>query len=241
MGVEKDKSTKLLLTLLRPKLVSIAKYILRILHSHNLDEWTIIAEAESNLIETILNNYTLGDDVYLLQYLFSSGGAMSMWKVNYIRKVQEYDREHTQLNVSEELADISHDDPEEDQSHVYDKFRRALDIVYDGRTLTTKEYRILSFCLRNASTSGDPIHGLLSHMGNSMGHDRSWVSKLYTLASKKIVSATSLPIPAPAIILPKSEKGASMSVSNGVTRPSYRPSYGVVRVPAQRQVRLNQS
>lgn len=207
LGLKVNNSTKLLLRLLAPKLKSLAKFIRD--RCSVLDEDELYGELQSACIEYILVDYKLGERAWVLQYLFAyPRGVMSGWALKYVTRSNSDKRTkqirlsaHTDHGVGSsdfetELRNTNmivtsgriRSGPPDITAHVEDSddtdipVQSALRVVDDGVTLSSKEYRVMRFCL---SHDDDGMHVWLA---DRMNVDRSsGVSRVLKKAAGKVV------------------------------------------------------
>lgn len=109
LDIERDRTAKLLLSLLRPKVIQIAEFLHQALNADSIesDMAALITETESALIEFLMHNYVMGERGYPLHYLFGPNGAMHGWKLNYTNDARKYARTHFMLGSVAENSDAN--------------------------------------------------------------------------------------------------------------------------------------
>jgi len=219
LGLERNKSARLLLKMLRPKTLTLMKFIQDTLSPDCVDGDTLISEIESAVIERLLVHYVLGDRATPIHFLFETQfGGMKSWALNYVNALRRYNQTHlfvddssvdglqddrdyeTRLRVlnAASTRGLVHDLPfgydmnteDEEKDEFSTDVAQALDIVNDGITLNIHEYRVLAFCLRNASTTAaSPVRNLHVYLSTITGFNRSRVTRLYTNACRRLIEA----------------------------------------------------
>ena len=78
----------------------------------------------------------------------------------------------------------------ENDFNTKDIVESIVEIIEDGTTLNMNEYRVLSFCLSHANESNKSrlIDGTHTYLATIMGVSRPRITRLYSVARKKIVS-----------------------------------------------------
>jgi hypothetical protein len=186
-GIEMNRSTRMLLSMLRPKLRALARFAVRETHL-NVD--MVVTELESATIEALLKNYVMGEIAYPLHYLFGHpNGVIRHYANNYVKKVRRYEDTHVIVaNLAEQVTDTyeAFVDEEDDTTR---RTRIAREVIDDGITLNAIEYRVLKFCLTNATEARRPLNGLHVHLAKTMGVVRARVTKIYADALRKVNAA----------------------------------------------------
>lgn len=97
LGIKPNRSAKLLLRMLRPKVIKTAQWILRSVHPFTVDLDEVIADLEAVCIETLLEKYELGGNAWPLRYLFGKpNGGVRVWAMKYANKVRREGYTHYQ-------------------------------------------------------------------------------------------------------------------------------------------------
>jgi hypothetical protein len=187
-GIDVNRTTRLLLQMLRPKLKLFARHAIQ---GTRIDLETALADMESFTIEQIQQHYIMGEIAYPLHWLFDfARGHVYFYAHNYAKKGRKYEETHSfQSNWATEHSETIDDAPlplaEDEETTQSTRDARA--IVDDGLTLTLPEYRVLKFCLTNALDAKRPLNGLHIHLARSMGLVRARVTKIYSDAHKKLL------------------------------------------------------
>lgn len=213
-GIEVNRSAKLFLQMVRPKLKSFAKLAIR---GTSIDMDTAIADMESETINYIQHHYVMGEVAYPLHRLFSpQNGHITFYARNYAKRTRLFEDNHV-LDSGDEVHpqgteggaktplwdrqrytglhgrpvgpcdDVTIDEDEDTQTEMT---RVARAIIDDGITLSLSEYRVLAFCLANAGDAKRPLNGLHVYLARTMGAVRARVTKMYADATRKLVEET---------------------------------------------------
>ena len=184
-GIEVNRSTRMLLSMLRPKLRALARFAIR---GTSLELDLVVAELESATIEALLKNYVMGEIAYPLHYLFGHpNGVIRHYANNYAKKARRYEDTYTIVsNLAEQIKDAYEIEHEEEDTK---RTRIARDVLEDGITLNVVEYRVMKFCLTNATEARRPLNGLHVHLAKTMGVVRARVTKIYADATRKLQAA----------------------------------------------------
>ena len=204
-GIAREKSTRLFLSLIRPKLLKMAKWV------HGRTGMAIqdaVREMESVAIETLLTTYVMGEVVPPLVFLFNDRyGSVRHWAVRTVaetrkarqtclsygavgdtgdvdleRRIAGLNRMSTQIRTPPPaLPDTAAEDEDEIAAREA-LMNRVMRIVEDGVTLPVAEYRVLKFHLN--APQQRTVHGYLKHVAQ-----KKQVSRLYALACRRIVEA----------------------------------------------------
>lgn len=186
-GIEVNRSSKMLLTMLRPKLRTLARFALR---GTNITMDVIMADLESATIEALMKNYVMGEIAYPLHYLFGHpNGVIRHYANNYGKKARKYQEAHYLVASALDLIDAQTSLTYNGELQGNDKATRAREVIEDGMTLSAVEYRVIKFCLDNATEAKRPLNGLHVHLARTMGVIRARVTKVYSDATKKVVAA----------------------------------------------------
>lgn len=209
LGIEVDTATRALLDLLRPKILNTAQFIERGIAPIKLERDTIIRDLESAIIMDLIKRYRLGDRAYPLTYLFGPRGSIYGFALKYIEENNAYYEKHTyhqplkfedfedyltQLNAIESMPTLplqygnAGNEVEPETNSFDDIITDVMNFVHDGHTLTLPQYRIMSFCLRNANTNAvNPTRNLHAYLAGIFGVARILVSRHYMTAARKLI------------------------------------------------------
>lgn len=180
-GIDVNRSAKLFLQMVRPKLKALAHAAVR---GTNIDVDVALADMESQTIEQVMRRYMMGEIGYPLHFLFGMpNGVMGHYASNYAKKTRNYEDVHILENVNDE--ETAAPEPEPDVNEVT---QLAREVVDDGLTLSLSEYRVLKFCLSNASEAKRPVNGLHVYIARQMDIVRGRASRLAKDATEKMVA-----------------------------------------------------
>lgn len=213
LGLAPNKTTRLLLRLLRPKVLKMTGWIQRTIAPDHIDQDELIADMESATIEYLLCNYDMGEVAWPLHYLFGyPNGVMRGWAMNFTNKIRRHNKTHYSYGLDD---DEGGDDLESRVAQLnrqltrigtpmllagpmYDEqldapverapMHAALRAVDDGVTLGLSEYRVLQFCLNNANPSGS-VRGLHSWLAGHADVKRKTITKYYRLGGYRAIEA----------------------------------------------------
>lgn len=176
--------------MVRPKLKIYAKIAIR---GTNIPMAVALADMESQTIEYLQQIYVMGDRAYPLHFLFGDkNGYIKHFANNYARKTRKFEATHF-LERGDRKRDDGYGDPqwdarEEPDEEETETTRRAREVVDDGLTLTLSEYRVMKFCMSNASDAKRPLNGLHIYIARAMGCSRARVTKVFADCRKKLIS-----------------------------------------------------
>jgi hypothetical protein len=210
-GINSNESTRLLLKMIRPKLLSLVNNARARVGGGYVNIEDLIRDLESRVIECLLdseNGYNIGGPAYLTEYLFGSNprtGWVRKWILWNFSKQQRFYKKHTLVghnpksdteNEISEQDRIAISNVEEYNSNNLDESNKdalnaIMQIIDDGYTLNANEYRVLSFCLSHANESNKTrlIDGTHTYLANIMGVSRPRITRLFSVARSKITNA----------------------------------------------------
>lgn len=213
MGINRNESAKLLLNMIKPQLIKLVSNARSMVGSGYIDMDTLLLDLESRVIEYILSDdgYRIGDTVFFTEYMFGTNpktGWVRKWILWGFSKDHRFYKRNLLLGIDprsdslEEMTD--HDrstisDYEDSNCYDYDvekssseAVRAVMDIIDDGYTLNTNEYRVLSFCLSHANETNKArlIDGIHIYLSEIMSVSRPRITRLYSVSKTKIKNAT---------------------------------------------------
>lgn len=203
-GHEVNKSAKMLLDMIRPKLKALAKIAVS---GTGIAIETALADLESQTIEYIQTRFILGEVTYPLHFLFGTpNGWMYRFANNYAKKTRRWEDTHTlfdnrpgrwkergeearnknafYLGVIDEQAIEAWEEAQAEQET--EETSTARKIIDDGLTLSSQEYLIVQFCLENATEARRPLNGLHVYLAKLTGMPRAKVTKIAKDAFEKV-------------------------------------------------------
>lgn len=209
-GINPNKSTRLLLDMIRPSLIKLVNNARNIVGSGYIDMDQMIMDLESKIIESLLdeNGYRIGGPAYLTEYLFGTNpktGWVRKWILWDFSKQKRFFSRHT-LSGSNPKSDTDDEISEQDRNAIaqtenlntfeeehqdQNVIQKLMDIIDDGVTLNANEHRVISFCLSHANESNKTrlIDGTHTYLSNIMGVSRPRITRLYAVARKKLLQA----------------------------------------------------
>lgn len=180
-GIEVNRSAKLFLEMVRPALLKLAMHAIK---GTRIELDVAIADLESKTMEYLQRNFVLGDRGYPLHYLFNiPKGAVCRYANTYTKDAHKY--ENGTVFVASGVLEEGTTEEEADDP-LADLVRQAREVVDDGITLTLQEYRVLKFCLMNASDAKRPLNGLHVYLARAMNVIRARVTRVYADAREKV-------------------------------------------------------
>lgn len=220
-GIDREKSTRALLRLIRPKLKKTARWVAA--RTGGSVE-NAVMDMESVAVETLLSDYVMGELAPPLVWLFNQKyGGIRHWAVRTVAAAARDQELHlsygsigtepssanengvdlearlTQLNRAATGGFVRMTAPPmfdgslaEAEALDNERVLAALDIVEDGKTLPVAEYRVLKFCLANAYGNERMTDWLHQHLASVMGISRQNVSRLYGMAYRRVLDAVGM-------------------------------------------------
>lgn len=216
-GIDRDKSTRQLLELLKPKIGRITQVIMqKVGPAITPDPAVVENDVAAAIVEYLTSYYQWGDLAFPLFFLFGGkSGVMHRWTLAYsTRKRKEWRNTYPMGGISAD-ADGAFEDrldrlqsaatggaltswdhgesPGEREVNLTTKLdeqarlQKVRQIVDDGMSLSLSEYRVFTFCLDNAAETGRPINGLHAFLAQRMDIVRSRVARLFQDAGRTIV------------------------------------------------------
>lgn len=211
LGINREQSTANLLHIFKPgmiRLLSNAKQHAN-LNQHDLDN--LFVEMQTTAIEYLLYDYKIGDRGRATPYLFDPyNGFLTKWVKWMIGKHKRFyghhemfdphaatsDEEAEHIDVHETmdggwdslLSDQYNAEANESNNRGTEMLTRAMDIIDDGVTLNSNEYRVLKFCLSNGNESNASRHidGLHIYLSRLMRVSRPRITRLYKRGVEKL-------------------------------------------------------
>ena len=211
MDIERDKSTRLLLQMIRPKIISLVSNARSRVGSGYIHTNELLLDLESRVIESLLDEeggYRIGETAYLTEYLFGTNpktGWVRKWILWGFSKHQRFYKKHVLAGVSP-ISDTEEDIPDNDRLAISmneeqnsyepdndnkDAIQALMQIIDDGTTLNANEHRVIYFCLMHANESNKTrlIDGTHTYLSKIMGVSRPRITRLYSVARKKLLFA----------------------------------------------------
>lgn len=219
--IARDKSIKLFLELVRPKVRKMAAWV----HQRTaIDMDEIVADMESTIVESLCFKYKFGSVAPLVWLFHERLGAVRHWA---IRTVYDTERRNNMFFSYDETRPEMHEAggadvfpdlerslrrlntastrgrihtlplPQEEaiegtDEEIVELCARALEVVEDGVTLPVAEYRVLKFCLQNTRDFQNLTQKLHKYMAGAFGQRRKVISHLYGMATRRLLAALGL-------------------------------------------------
>ena len=218
-NINRDRSTRQLLGLLKPKIGRITQNILRSVGpAITPDPSEVEADVRAAIVEYLLGHYQMGELAFPLYFLFGGkSGVMYRWSLAYASRIRKAWKNTYPMGSVSTTSEGSLEDrldrlqsaattgivgswsggerPGEREAALAGRIDRkkrtrlARAVVDDGASLPLDEYRIMAFCMANANERGRPINGLHAFMSARMGVVRSRVTRLFHDAGRRLVAA----------------------------------------------------
>jgi hypothetical protein len=213
ININVDQSAASLLKLFRPGMINLVADAKRRANGVNVDFDEMLAEMQSFTIESIMTKYRIGELNPITNFLFDiRSGYLVKWSRWYVTKLRRFYGRHvlSGYGQNEDEFEFSDDgdgqhtagqttwDPTSEESVMTFQAKPQAtlsddvgNIIDDGTTLNTNEYRVVKFCLQNANDSNDVrmIDGLHIQLANLMGVSRPRITRLYKRGKDKLTAA----------------------------------------------------
>lgn len=209
LGIDRNKATTNLLRLLRPGMIRLLNYIKQSGNYPGIDMDQLLSDMQATTIEYLLYDYKIGDRGRATPYLFDpQQGFLTKWIKWVVGKNRKFYAQHELYNISDGSSsddsennlqlssDINHrlsadsiyHDPYADDSQS-DLTQKVTQIIEDGVTLNSNEYRVIKFCLVNSNETNATRHidGLHIYLAKLMGVSRPRATRLYKRAREKLI------------------------------------------------------
>lgn len=187
--IERQKSTVVLLQMIRPQLQKMARSMKDDYVGSSLQLDELVREMESTVVEHILTHYVIGEIAYFTYYLFGyPNGIMRKWVAWRLAKSKKFFNTHYLTEDPYQDPDTASYDPYAETQD--DRIATASAMVDDCTTLRTNEYRIMKFCLMNAHDDRQTrmVDGLHLYMARVMEISRTRVTQHFRNAKQRILN-----------------------------------------------------
>jgi hypothetical protein len=186
-GIKENASLRHFFTMIKPKLQKITKQYTSVVWADSESYEENMAEMQAAVYDAIKSSYNISSVLYITAYLFSfPAGVVTRWARNKINSNLKYYSTH---QLTDTFGTDSHDVWEIDtDDYIYAVF----DIIEDGKTLTTDEYRILSFLMKNAREDRHRVRmmdGLIAHLENLTNMSKTDIRDNFKSAKEKLIEA----------------------------------------------------
>lgn len=215
LGVDRDRAAANLLQIYRPGMIKLISYVKQTGAGRGMDMDQLLLDMQSTAIEYLMRDYKIGDRGRATPYLFDPHqGFLTKW-VKWVTSKNRRFYAHHELyspdshdsdddgyadhvmdkasgsggwsNVMEGGSSLQYNPYVEEQSST-ELSRVVSEIIEDGQTLNSNEYRVLRFCMANGNEVNATRHidGLHIYLANLMGVSRPRITRLYKRAKDKI-------------------------------------------------------
>lgn len=202
LRINTDETAETLMAMLRPGMVRLITNSASAAPSAAIDFDTMLADMRSETIYLLSKDYSIGDFLVATAYLLGPTGKIVKWAKWYTSRAVGYNINHELMPYlyydrssfdedGEETVDTNQpavpDDSEDDEAYA----PAALAILDDGVTLSSREHRVLAFCLQNANETLatrhiDGLHIALARFANV---SRPRITRIYRQATAKLRAA----------------------------------------------------
>lgn len=185
-GIKENSSLKIFFNMIHPKLQKSSNEYTNLVWADNYSYEENISEMKAAIYESIKIHYNISSVSYITSYLFGfPAGVVTRFIRNKINAgLKYYHLHHLTDDNYESIDNIT-------SEYTYDDYiYAALDVINDGKTLTTSEYRVISFFL-NASRedrhSIRMIDGLTKYLENNINLSKSEIRDNFKCAKEKLI------------------------------------------------------
>jgi hypothetical protein len=218
LGIDRDRTTTNLLQIFRPGMINLLTHAKKSGAAKGMDLDQLLLDMQSTAIEYLMNDYKIGDRGRATPYLFDiHQGFLTKW-VKWVTSKHRRFYAHHELYSPIDLGDDDKESPyihsgieraspeggwhaimEGGDSTKYDPYveteaasnhlsQEVGEIIEDGKTLTSNEYRVIKFCLANGNELNSTRHidGLHIYLAQLMHVSRPRITRLYKRAKEKI-------------------------------------------------------
>lgn len=216
LGIERDKAAANLIQIFKPGMLRLLVHVKQTGEMHGTDMEHLLADMQSTCIEYLLFDYKIGDRGRATPYLFDPHqGFLVKWVKWITGKNRKFYSHHELYNPIRNTSGDDEDDGYNIQASAGDgaswdsilegsdslKYNQNLpddpasglsqeitDIIDDGMTLNSNEFRVTKYCMLNANESNETrfIDGLHIALGKIMCVSRPRITRLYARALEKI-------------------------------------------------------
>lgn len=218
LGIDKEKAAAGLISMYRPGMMRLISNAKSTYNDNTIDSDQVFMEMSSAAIELMQHDYRIGDRGRLTPYLFDlQQGFLTKWVKWFFNKHRKFYIQHELYSPTAVQQDDYDDDGESidnldtadttdgwstiidgqrdwDNEEYADRIKEMistiLDIIDDGVTLNSNEYRAMKFCLSNGNEANASRHidGLHIYLAKLMGVSRPRVTRLFKRAKQKIIA-----------------------------------------------------
>lgn len=178
-GIDVNRTTRMLLDMLRPKLLRTVQSIRYMAAGAEVDGDTVLADVESTVVEMLLRHWILGELAFPLHYLFGiQSGVMNRWARAYAARLRR--------TAGRETVEIQEGDLVDDGAGYDDRAAKARVLIHDGVTLSTLEFRVLHFMIEHAEPGKRPNTASLTFLERTTGLSRAALNDIFATAARRI-------------------------------------------------------
>lgn len=217
LGIKKDEAAKLLIDMYRPGMLRLIHNARTTYADNTIDINQAFYDISSAAVELMQHDYRLGDRGRLTPYLFDiRQGFLTKWVKWYFSRNRKFYAQHelyaqSASNGGDENEDLTLDDVAYESSSSDSAFSTLLErqggaepedqaakelvadiinIIEDGITLNSNEYRVMKFCLSNGNEMNASRHidGLHIYLADIMDVSRPRCTRLYKRARQKVLA-----------------------------------------------------
>lgn len=186
-GIKENASLRHFLAMIKPKLQKVTKQYTSVVWADSESYEENMAEMQAAVYDAIKSSYNISSVLYITAYLFSfPAGVVTRWARNKINTNLKYYSTH---QLTDTFSSETHDVWEIDSD---DYIYAVYDMIEDGKTLTTDEYRVLSFLMKNAREDRHRVRmmdGLINHLESVTDMSKTEVRDNFKSAKDKLVEA----------------------------------------------------
>lgn len=216
LGIDRNRAAANLLQIFRPGMIKLISYARQSGSANGMDIDQLLYDMQSTAIEYLMNDYKIGDRGRATPYLFDPHqGFLTKWIKWVTSKNRRFYAHHELYNPDHgdreesEYADYAteqasgqdgwtaiiegssnnYHDPYANENQAFNDLSEAVnDIIEDGYTLNSNEYRVIKFCLHNGNEINNTRHidGLHIYLAKLMGVSRPRITRLYKRAKDKL-------------------------------------------------------
>jgi len=211
LDINRNIAATNLIQIFRPGMIRLLSHVKQSGNTPGMSMDQLLTDMQSTMIEYLLYDYKIGDRGRATPYLFDPHqGFLTKW-VKWIvgknRRFYSHHEFHSGSSNSDGDTDEEYQDAEsggksnswmsilEGGSHCNDAdnettsmIQEVSDIIEDGVTLNSNEYRVIKFCMQHANESNSTRHidGLHISLAKLMHVSRPRITRLYKRARDKL-------------------------------------------------------
>lgn len=215
LGINRNQAAANILKIFRPGMIKLISHVKQSGGAMHMDMDQLLLDMQSTAIEYLMRDYKIGDRGRATPYLFDPHqGFLTKWVKWVTSKNRRFYSNHELYAPNSESEDGEGYDPEggsqgtstgwsavfettdsvryspyvELERQTSDLSQIVSNIIDDGQTLNSNEYRVIKFCLANSNEANNTRHidGLHIYLAKLMGVSRPRITRLYKRAKDKI-------------------------------------------------------